>query len=53
MKRISCTMFIILGMVAAQFGPAPTTTAAGESGTVTGVARAGVRPRCGAWVSRA
>lgn len=44
MKQISCTMFIILGMVAALFGPTPTTTAAGESGTVTGVARATFGP---------
>jgi len=33
-------MFIILGMVAVLFAPTPTTTAAGESGTVTGAARA-------------
>lgn len=39
MKRITCTMFIILGMVAVLSGPTPT-TAAGESGTVTGAARA-------------
>jgi hypothetical protein len=41
MKRITCTMLIILGMVAVLFAPAPTTaTATGESGTVTGAARA-------------
>ena len=40
MKRITCTMFIMLGMVAVLFAPTPTTTAAGESGTVTGAARA-------------
>jgi hypothetical protein len=39
MKRITCTMFIILGMVAVLSGPTQT-TAAGESGTVTGAARA-------------
>lgn len=38
MKRITCTMFIILGMAAVLFAPTPT-TAAGESGTVTGAAR--------------
>ena len=44
MKRITCTTFIILGMVAVLFGPTPTTTAAGESGTVTGAAQATFGP---------
>jgi len=44
MKRIPCTMFIILGMVAVLFAPTPTTTAAAESGTVTGAARATFGP---------
>ena len=39
MKRITCTMFIILGMVGVLFAPTPT-TAADESGSVTGAARA-------------
>lgn len=39
MKRIICTMFIMLGLVAVLFAPAPT-RAAGESGTVSGAARA-------------
>lgn len=39
MKRITCTMFIILGMVAVLSRPS-LTTAAAESGTVTGAARA-------------
>ena len=39
MKRITCTMFIILGMVAVLYAPTPS-TAASESGTVTGAARA-------------
>lgn len=43
MKRITCTMFIILGMAAVLFAPTPT-TAAGESGTVTGAARAAFGP---------
>ena len=39
MKRITCTVLIFLGMVAVLFAPTPT-RASGESGTVTGAARA-------------
>lgn len=39
MKKITCMMFLVLGLVAVVYAPAPA-TAACECGTVTGAARA-------------